>query len=76
MFDSIKEIFGLKQKEPKVRDGKLNVYPCDYHLHNALHFMLKDKPNIGYTEICYAIMKSGGALNEEENKRFIELQNK
>lgn len=38
--------------------------------YQALRFLSLDKPNVAYTEICFAICKSGGNLTEREKERF------
>lgn len=49
---------------------KLSTYPCVNYLHNALRFILENKADVAYTEICYAIMKSGADLTETEKAEF------
>lgn len=41
-----------------------------YFLHNALHFLARNKPEVTYGEICYALLKSGNKLTDEEQKIF------
>lgn len=45
-------------------------YPCDVYLHNALRFIKDGKPDVAYEEICWAIVKSGGELSDEEKEGF------
>ncbi len=54
----------------KRKDNKLNQYPCDAYLCNALQFIKDGKYYTAYSEICYAIIKSGGKLTEEQEKIF------
>ena len=49
---------------------KISTYPCVAFLHNALRFILENKTDVAYTEICYAIMKSGEELTETEKAEF------
>jgi hypothetical protein len=35
-----------------------------------LRFILENKPDVAYTEVCYAIMKSGAELTETEKAEF------
>ena len=60
-------------KKNKPINSKLSNYPCINFLHNALRFLSENKIDVAYTEICYAIMKSGGNLTEKEK---IEFDNK
>lgn len=45
-------------------------YPCDVFLHNALRFIKEGKTDVAYNEICWAIVKSGGELLDEEKEDF------
>lgn len=55
---------------------KFSQYPCEDYRHNSLRF-LQDGANCGaYTEICWALIKSGAELNEEEKKIFEKYQNR
>lgn len=54
----------------KRKNNKLNRYPCDIYLQNALRFITEEKYDIAYTEICYAIIKSGRKLTKEQEKIF------
>lgn len=60
----------------KRKDKKLNQYPCDIYLHNALQFIKDKKYDMAYTEICWAILKSDGTITKEEEKIFKELNEK
>lgn len=64
-FKKLKE----RNRNKKI-NAKLKEYPCENYLHNALRFLSLDKPNVAYTEICFAICKSGGNLTEREKERF------
>ena len=46
----------------KAINQKISTYPCVDFLEN--------KTDVAYTEICYAIMKSGGELTETEKAEF------
>ena len=59
----------------KKRNKVFSEYPCDVYLHNALFFITNDKPDVAYREICWAILKSGGKLREEEQAKFKEREN-
>lgn len=54
----------------KRKDNKLNQYPCDVYLCNALRFIEDKKYDTAYSEICWAIIKSGGKLTEKQEKIF------
>ncbi len=54
----------------KAANSKLSTYPCVNFLHNALRFICENKTDVAYTEICYAIMKSGADLTETEKTEF------
>lgn len=64
------------KKKKRCSKYKLRKYPCDTYLRNALYFIENEKPNDAYTEICWAIVKSGGELAGKEKKKFNELCNK
>ena len=64
------------EKKKKCNKKLLRKYPCDTYLKNALHFIEISKPDIAYTEICWAIVKSGGELSDSEFKKFFELRDK
>ena len=57
------------------RNSRLKEYPCDVYLHNALAFITEGKSNVAYSEICWAICKSGGELSEAEKQHWKEVQN-
>lgn len=63
-------------KKGKCNKNLLRQYPCDDFLRSALHFIEIGKPNDAYTEICWAIMKSGGELFDNETRIFKAIQNK
>ena len=67
---------GIFKKKNQCKEASLRRYPCDAYLRNALQFIENGKPDNAYTEICWAIMKSGGKLTDEEKKKFNELCNK
>ena len=54
----------------KAINQKISTYPCVAFLHNALRLILENKTDVAYTEICYAIMKSGADLTETEKEEF------
>ena len=54
----------------KAINQKISTYPCVDLLHNALRFILENETDVAYTEICYAIMKSGADLTETEKEEF------
>ena len=54
----------------KAINQKISTYPCVALLHNALRLILENKTDVAYTEICYAIMKSGADLTEKEKEEF------
>ena len=58
----------MRRDKIEKRNRKLNEYPCDVYLHNALRFIADGKLQIAYEEICYAIIKSGGELTEAESQ--------
>lgn len=58
----------------KKRNKVFSKYPCDVFLHNALFFIRNNKPDVAYREICWAILKSGGKLTEEEQAIFKERE--
>lgn len=58
----------------KQKDDRLNKYPCNVYLQNALRAILEKKYDFAYSEICWAIIKSGEELTEEQEKYFTELQ--
>lgn len=55
------------------KDNKLNQYPCNVYLQNALRFIVNKEYNTAYSEICWAIIKSGGKLTEEQEKIFKDI---
>lgn len=54
----------------KKREAKLSKYPCDVHLSNALRFITEKEYDGAYSEICWAIKKSGGELTKEQLQRL------
>ena len=60
----------FEKNKNKAINQKLSTYPCVNYLHNALRFVLENKTDVAYTEICYAIMKSGADLTETEKAEF------
>ena len=60
----------FEKNKNKAINQKMSTYPCVNYLHNALRFVLENKTDVAYTEICYAIMKSGADLTETEKAEF------
>ncbi len=60
----------LKKRNDKV----FGQYPCSCFLHNALRFISEGKPDVAYEEICWALMKSGEELCQEEKMIFEKLR--
>ena len=60
----------FSKNKNKAINQKLSTYPCVTYLHNALSFILENETDVAYTEICYAIMKSGAELTETEMAEF------
>ncbi len=60
----------LKKRRKK---NKLAEYPCEDYLHNALRFLANGNTDSAYTEICFAMMKAGAELREEEKGKFDQL---
>lgn len=63
-------IFTFRKMKQKSKDRIFSEYPCADFLHNALHFLARNKPEFTYGEICYALLKSGNKLTDEEQKIF------
>ena len=57
----------------KRKDNKLNQYPCNVYLQNALYFIENKEYDIAYSEICWAIIKSGGKLTEKQENIFRDI---
>lgn len=57
----------------KRKDKKLNQYPCNIYLQNALQFIEDGRSDKAYTEICWAIIKSGVKLTKDQEEIFKEL---
>lgn len=55
------------------KENKLNQYPCNVYLQNALRFIVNKENDEAYSEICWAIIKSGGRLTEEQEKIFKDI---
>ena len=53
---------------------KNNQYPCNIYLQNALRWITEKEYDIAYDEICWAIIKSGGKLTEEQRKIFLNIE--
>ena len=64
----------FKRIKNKCATKLLNQYPCDIYLKNALHFISIEQPSDAYEEICYAIIRSGGELSDEERRTFEMLR--
>lgn len=60
----------FRKMKQKSKDRIFSEYPCADFLHNALHFLARNKPEVTYGEICYALLKSGNKLTDEEQKIF------
>ncbi len=60
----------------KRKNNKLNQYPCNCYLQNALYFIENKEYNEAYSEICWAIIKSGDKLTEEQENRFKDINKK
>ena len=60
----------FEKNKNKEINKKLSTYPCVNYLHNALRFILENKTDVAYSDICYAIMKSGAELTETEKQEF------
>lgn len=73
-MEKIKKFFNnMKIKE---KDKIFSEYPCSDYLHNALRFIMNNKADVAYEEICHALIRSGDKLSEEEEKIFKEIQDK
>lgn len=59
----------------KFKKEKLNEYPCDIYLKNALRLIRARDFDSAYSEICFAIIKSGGSLEGDDAKYFKKLYN-
>lgn len=55
----------FRKMKQKSKDRIFSEYPCADFLHNALHFLARNKPEVTYGEICYALLKSGNKLTDE-----------
>lgn len=66
----------LTDSTPRNKDTKFADYPCSVYLHNALWFISEGKSNAAYEEICWAILKSGGKLTDDERKKFDEISSR
>lgn len=60
----------FRKMKQKSKDRIFSEYPCADFLHNTLHFLARNKPEVTYGEICYALLKSGNKLTDEEQKIF------
>ena len=58
----------------KRNDRVFSQYPCSSFLHNALRFISEGKVDIAYEEICWALMKGGEELSQEEKTIFEKLR--
>ena len=54
----------------KRKDDRLNKYPCNIYLQNALKAIVEKEYDFAYLEICWAIIKSGEELTEKQEKTF------
>mgnify|MGYP006906177825 CR=1 FL=1 len=68
--ENLKMINIFRKMKQKSKDRIFSEYPCADFLHNALHFLARNKPEVTYGEICYALLKSGNKLTDEEQKIF------
>lgn len=57
----------------KRKDKKLNQYPCNVYLQNALRYIMNKEYDTAYLEICWAIIKSGGKLTKEQEIIFKDI---
>ena len=64
----------FRKMKQKSKDRIFSEYPCADFLHNALHFLARNKPEVTYGEICYALLKSGNKLTDEEPGSFVFAQ--
>ena len=63
-----------RKKEKRCNRKLLGQYPCDIYLKNALRDIDEGCPDSAYSEICWAILKSGGELDEYQRRKFEEVQ--
>lgn len=66
----------VKRYKQKQKDAIFSDYPCADYLHNALRFIQNGKPDVAYTEICHALLRSGDKLSSEEEATFKQIQEK
>ena len=58
----------------KKKDKIYSEYPCSVFLHNALRFITEGKPYIAYEEICWALLRAGGELSNQEKELFEKIK--
>lgn len=58
----------------KIDSQRLIAYPADYFIHNSLRFIYDNNMNDAYEEVCFAILKSGGELSDEEESYFNKIR--
>lgn len=69
------KIIGIKRRnKERQSDRIISEYPCVDYLHNALHFLKSGKPDVAYSEICHAIIRSGAELSLEEKEEFKRIE--
>lgn len=66
----------LKRKMRKDEDEKYSDYPCSIYLHNALHFIQYERSDAAYSEICNALIRSGGKLTDYEKLILTAVRSK
>lgn len=52
------------------RKSPYGQYPCEVFLHNALQFLSEQNYDEAYSEICWALLKSGAELRTDERTLF------
>lgn len=60
----------FRKMKQKSKDRIFSEYSCSVILHHALYLLLRNYPDVAYAEICYALLKSGVKLTDEEQKIF------
>lgn len=75
--DLIKAILRTHEFHKRIRkidNKRLTEYPADYFIHNSLRFIHDNNMNAAYEEVCFAILKSGGELSDEEEKYLNKIR--
>ena len=57
----------FRKMKQKSKDRIFSEYPCADFLHNALHFLARNKPEVTYGEICYALLKTELTVSHYRN---------